>query len=218
MRRQGLRENADADGHAIFGFRRRSRGQAGEAAQSHQRRRFLRIHRHVRYLLADGGAVSRPFLFSAGATRSRQTSDLRVARVHHDFARAPDWGARVWRHGGSSRAAHGVDHVGCGLWRHHFPDRAHPRLSPDRHRLLLAPGDPALSRRHLPWRRLYRRASAGNRIFQERTARLRRRPHPFRLSRRLCCDHARRDADVRHLPASGRGTRLTRNGAGAFPS
>src|SRR5580700_4817959 len=73
---------------------------------------------------------------------------------------------------------------------------------------LLAFGDPALSRRHLPWRRLYRSSSPGDRIFQERTARLHRRPHPLRFSRRLHRHHARRDADVRHLPLSGRGVGL----------
>ena len=73
------------------------------------------------------------------------------------------------------------------------------RLSPDRHRLLLAPGDLALSRRHLPRRRLHRRSSAGDRIFREAAARLHRRPDPLRLPGGLRSDHPCRDADVRAL-------------------
>src|ERR1700722_7323427 len=95
-----------------------------------------------------------------------------------------------------------------GLWHHHVPDRSHSRLRPDRHRLLLAFGGPALSRRHLSWRRLYRGSSARDRIFQESAARLHRRSHPLRLSSRLYRHHAHRYADVRHLSAGRRGLGL----------
>jgi MFS family permease len=55
---------------------------------------------------------------------------------------------------------------------------------------------------------VYRRSSAGDRIFQERAARLHGRAHPLRLSSRLYRNHARRYADVRHLSAGRRGLGL----------
>ncbi len=139
------------------------------------------------------------FYFQPAQLDPERTGDLRIARFYHHPARAPGRGARVRRCGGQFRAANGVHHLGRRFRPHHSYDCVHSRLPPDRHRLLLAPGDLALSRRHLPRRRLHRRSSAGDRIFREGAARLHRRPDPLRLPGGLRSDHPCRDADVRAL-------------------